>query len=175
MQFLLDLFDVSSFEEDVEDKKRIFGKRNIASDNKNVNEMYLINDPRVITAFGVLQKYDYVTWENFITDYISNLAETNPRKVISFDEFTPRMRMGLNQYVSDLQKEKGDENTSSFFTNEFWSQHFQKVVGFVEKEFEHSSDRIVSATYSTYGEGESNVGKSSSSKNNNVYQVTIAE
>ena len=79
-------------------------------------------------AFAVLQKYGYVTWKSFILDFERSLRpdmeNINNDLLPKYDEFTPRMKWSLIDYVNKLHTKEWDFKN----TDEWWKKHYETEI-----------------------------------------------
>ena len=113
--------------------ENVLGARLVdAGDNESVTN--IAHDPRVTQAFAVLQKYGYFTWRSFILDFKQSLQsnlnnadlqikDINKDLLPRYDEFMPRMKWSLIEYVHKLDTEWEFKNDDVW-----WQEHFEKEI-----------------------------------------------
>eukprot|EP00944_MAST-04C_sp_MAST-4C-sp1_P011136 g11136.t1 len=124
--FLKDISNASNKGTDV----TLLGRRVVdAGEDSKHRHSNIAKDPRVMKAFAVLQKYGYVTWKSFILDFQQSLRpamkDINNELLPKYDEFTPRMKWSLIEYVNKLthNKEWKFENN-----DEWWDTHYKTEI-----------------------------------------------
>ena len=124
--FLKDISNASNKGTDV----TLLGRRVVdAGEDSKHRHSNIAKDPRVMKAFAVLQKYGYVTWKTFILDFQQSLRpamkDINNELLPKYDEFTPRMKWSLIEYVNKLthNKEWKFENN-----DEWWDTHYKTEI-----------------------------------------------
>ena len=120
--FLLDRFNPDALKKRDQDMKKSTFNINLEKKHRNSDlawkkEIDKMNvDPRVLHALGVLQKYDYVTWESFIYDF--NKYKDSGH--VSFSDFSVRMQLSLRKYVQEHKVQRPSDKV-------WWEEHLRNI------------------------------------------------
>merc|ERR1711907_746146 len=126
------LKDISNASTKKSDNYNLLGARVVdageADAVREVRHSNIAHDPRVMDAFAVLQKYGYVTWKSFILDFEQSLRpdvkNVNHELLPKYDEFTPRMKWSLIDYVNKLHTEEWKFED----TYDWWKNHYKNEI-----------------------------------------------
>lgn len=129
--FLKDMSNASNKGDD--DTLFFLGARVVdAGEDSKHRHSNIAKDPRVMKAFAVLQKYGYVTWKSFILDFKQSLRpamkDINNELLPKYDEFTPRMKWSLIEYVNKLTHNKEWKFENNENNDEWWGTHYEKEI-----------------------------------------------